>query len=85
MAFWMQSIFTSKFIFFAAVECPAGMVYQQCGSLCVRTCDNFNDDIICEGGCAEGCFCPDGEVLFEGECVNPTRCTGNRNNYRIIT
>ena len=59
-----------------AVECPAGMVYQQCGSLCVQTCDNINNDTICEGGCAEGCFCPDGEVLFEGECVNPTRCTG---------
>ena len=62
------------------MECPAGMVYQQCGSLCVQTCDNINDDSICEGGCAEGCFCPDGEVLFEGECVQPARCTGRSDN-----
>ena len=61
---------------FIAVECPPGMVYQQCASLCVRTCDNINDNVICEGGCAEGCFCPYDQVLFEGQCVNPSRCTG---------
>ena len=58
------------------MECPAGMVYQQCGSFCAKTCDNINDEIICEGGCADGCFCPDGKVLFEGQCVDPSRCTG---------
>ena len=79
------AIFSNKNLFLTAVECPAGMVYQQCESLCVRTCDNINDDIICEGGCAEGCFCPDGEVLFEGECVNPTRCTGKRNIVMLYT
>ena len=61
------------------------MVYQQCGSLCVQTCDNINDDSLCEGGCAEGCFCPDGEVLFEGECVQPARCTGSQLYIAVIT
>ena len=64
-----------KFVF-TAVECPPGMVYKQCASLCVQTCDNINENVICEGGCAEGCFCPDEQVLFEGQCVNPSRCTG---------
>jgi len=37
------------------------MVYQQCGFICHQTCDNIND--TCYGGCAEGYFCPDGQVI----------------------
>ncbi|XP_065894203.1 uncharacterized protein [Dysidea avara] len=54
--------------------CPAGMTYQQCGPLCPQTCDNL--DQPCEGGCAEGCFCPFGEVLLGGMCVNNSQCEG---------
>jgi len=50
------------------------MVYQQCGPLCVRTCDNIGTD--CPGGCAEGCFCPDGLVTLNGRCVHPIACPG---------
>ena len=50
------------------------MVYQQCGPLCPQICDNL--DQPCEGGCTEGCFCPVGQVLLDGECVEPLRCTG---------
>ena len=50
------------------------MVYQQCGALCSQTCDNIGEE--CEGGCAEGCFCPENQVLLDGECVDPFRCTG---------
>ena len=50
------------------------MVYQQCGPLCVRTCDNVGAD--CPGGCAEGCFCPDGLVTLNGRCIDPIACPG---------
>lgn len=61
-------------IYTVAVECPNGMVYQQCGTLCPPTCENIESDEVCVGGCAEGCFCPIGQVLFEGSCVNPAKC-----------
>ena len=59
-----------------AVECPPGMIYQQCGALCPQTCDN-TDITNCPGGCAEGCFCPDGLVISNGRCIDPLTCPGN--------
>ena len=56
-------------------ECPTGMVYQQCGSLCPRTCDNV-EMLNCQSGCAAGCFCPDGQVMYNGRCVHPIVCPG---------
>ena len=58
-----------------ATECPPGMVYQQCGSLCPQTCDN-TEATICPSGCAEGCFCPDGLVAHDGNCIEPLTCPG---------
>ena len=58
------------------IECPPGMVYQQCGSLCPQNCDNTNIT-NCHGGCAEGCFCPDGLVTSNGRCIDPVACPGN--------
>ena len=58
-----------------AVNCPSGMVYQQCGPLCPQTCDT-NEDEECSGGCVEGCFCPSGTVLFNNNCINETDCQG---------
>ena len=51
------------------------MVYQQCGSLCPQTCDNI-DTTVCISGCAEGCFCPDGLVADNGNCIEPLTCPG---------
>ena len=51
------------------------MVYQQCGPSCPQTCDT-NEDTDCSGGCVEGCFCPSGQVLYEGNCINETECEG---------
>jgi len=57
-----------------ATQCPTGMVYQQCGPICPQTCDSINK--TCYGGCAEGCFCPDGQVVDElGLCVDDSLCT----------
>ena len=57
------------------VECPPGMIYRQCGSLCPRTCDN-TETLTCQSGCAKGCFCPDGQVVYNGRCVHPIVCPG---------
>jgi len=58
-----------------AIECPAGMVFQQCGSLCPQTCDNVGQG-PCSSGCAEGCFCPDDQVLINGVCRHALVCPG---------
>jgi len=58
-----------------ATECPTGMVYQQCGSLCPQTCDNVGTS-NCLAGCAEGCFCPEGLVTHNGNCIEPLTCPG---------
>ena len=58
-----------------AIDCPGGMVYQQCGPLCPQTCDT-NEDEECSGGCVEGCFCPSGTVLYNNNCINVTDCQG---------
>jgi len=57
------------------LTCPEGMAYQQCGPVCPQTCDT-NEDIDCNGGCNEGCFCPDGEVFYNGNCIRRADCPG---------
>lgn len=51
------------------------MVYHQCGPLRPQTCDNYGI-ANCAYGCAEGCFCPDGLVLNDGNCIEPLTCPG---------
>ena len=50
------------------------MIYQQCGPLCPQTCDTNEDE--CSGGCVEGCFCPSGKVLWNGNCIDSSECAG---------
>jgi len=58
-----------------AIQCPAGSSYKQCGSLDPQTCDSTN--VTLYGGCAEGCFCPEGQVTNHlQECVTPAYCSG---------
>jgi len=65
-------------VLLTAATCPDGMIFQQCGSFCPKTCDemNNNDAVPCEGRCAQGCFCPPGQYLKDGECVDAEICTG---------
>ena len=58
-----------------AFECPVGMVYQQCGQACPQTCDTVGRS-DCASGCVEGCYCPNGTVLQEGNCINAPLCAG---------
>ena len=62
-------------LIFTAIECPKGMVYQQCGQACPQTCDSEEGE-DCTGGCVEGCFCPSGKVVWNGNCINSSECAG---------
>ena len=64
-----------KFLIDGGDECPLGMVYQQCGSLCPQTCQNI-DLLDCPSGCASGCFCPHGQVMQDGRCIDSILCPG---------
>ena len=48
------------------------MSFQQCGPLCPQVCDA---PATCSSGCAEGCFCPTGQLTdSNGQCVAPQAC-----------
>ena len=59
----------------AVTVCPNDMVYKRCGPFCPPTCDDIegsscSNRFICE----QGCFCPDGTVLKNNECIDPEKC-----------
>ena len=57
------------------VKCPAGQVYQVCGSACNATCSNIAEDPNCEDTCIEGCACPSGLTLNDkNQCVPVDEC-----------
>ena len=67
--------FDSFCVFLSA--CPIdGQEYTTCGSSCPLTCDNFNDTILCNTACWEGCECPSGTVIDveKRRCVEPSQC-----------
>lgn len=60
-------------------NCPPGLVWQDCGSSCERTCSNLQDyksqNISCdESQCVAGCFCPAGMIKKGDHCVAPEKC-----------
>ena len=70
-----EKLFVAFSLLFVAINCPSGLVYQQCGPVCPQACDT-NEDTDCRNGCVEGCFCPNGKVLHKGMCVNAADCEG---------
>ena len=55
------------------VTCPGGKVYKECGSPCARDCSSVN--AVCgDTSCIDGCFCPDGQVSHNGQCIAATTC-----------
>ena len=55
------------------MKCPADRVYEPCRSECEKTCSNLNEP--CTEDLSEGCFCPEGTILSNGDCVLPNNCT----------
>ena len=58
----------------ASGRCTGGKEWQECGTACPLTCDNYNTPLACTEQCVEGCFCPEGTVLHEEECVAISDC-----------
>ena len=59
------------------MACPNGMIYQECGTACPNTCENYADPPVCIDHCVDGCFCPPGQVLLDNStCVDVEDCPG---------
>ncbi|KAM4026917.1 LOW QUALITY PROTEIN: SCO-spondin-like [Anomaloglossus baeobatrachus] len=60
------------------MQCDNGLMYEACGPACPQTCRSRGLDaavLHCAHlSCVEGCFCPQGKVLHDGGCIDPTEC-----------
>lgn len=56
------------------LQCESGMVYQECGSTCAASCWSQSEDEDCSTVCVEGCHCPNGTVLQNGQCIERQEC-----------
>lgn len=56
-------------------KCSADKSYNECGSLCLKTCTN-REQTTCPGDhCVEGCLCPPGNVLDANSlCIPEAMC-----------
>ncbi|XP_063975011.1 hemocytin [Diachasmimorpha longicaudata] len=65
-------------IYNCPIHCPAPLVYKDCfRNKCEASCENLQEIEPCPhmpGVCFPGCFCPDGLVRHEEECIAPTEC-----------
>ncbi|PNJ16503.1 MUC5B isoform 1 [Pongo abelii] len=60
------------------LTCPPTKVYKPCGPIQPATCNSRNQNPQLEG-LAEGCFCPEDQILFNahtGICVQACPCVG---------
>ncbi|WAR09832.1 MUC6-like protein [Mya arenaria] len=54
-------------------QCPGNQIHKECGSMCQKTCQSPSS--ACEDhSCIDGCFCPDGMVLLNDQCVQKSEC-----------
>merc|ERR1719318_1800233 len=56
---------------FCPFECPSGQVYNSAGSTPVPTCLDRNPTPT---GTVRGCYCPAGQFLQDGRCINANQC-----------
>ena len=62
------------------VVCEGSKEYQECGTACPPTCDSLlhpYDLLLCPAVCSAGCFCPEGTVLHNDQCIPPEQCPSN--------
>ncbi|XP_075731468.1 sushi, von Willebrand factor type A, EGF and pentraxin domain-containing protein 1-like isoform X2 [Rhipicephalus microplus] len=52
--------------------CPPGMEFNTCGPVITPRCSPHNK--IRNGPCMPGCFCPGGQVLHKGRCIDKHEC-----------
>lgn len=49
-------------------QCPPGQIYNECGNACDDLCPDAG--VICTLECTPGCYCPAGQMMVDGECVD---------------
>lgn len=57
------------------MKCPAYLVYDHCHKACIKICENSTSLSVCKDYPTEGCFCPNGQVVFNDSCVGEEVCT----------
>ncbi|XP_041365590.1 SCO-spondin-like, partial [Gigantopelta aegis] len=55
------------------IACPTNMVYKECGSSCQKKCTDLSPTCT-DNTCVDGCFCRDGTILHNGQCISPNAC-----------
>ncbi|KAM4705238.1 SCO-spondin-like [Rhinophrynus dorsalis] len=57
-------------------DCGGGQVNWECGRPCPRSCEDLQADTVCWDlpGCQPSCGCPDGQLIQDGACVDPSEC-----------
>ncbi|XP_041111290.1 von Willebrand factor-like [Polyodon spathula] len=60
---------------FCAQQCPSSMVFDSCKTGCIQQCASPFNSTLCMDTPTEGCFCPPGKVLDNGECVKEEACS----------
>ena len=74
MVFMIQ--FSFLFSDVATEECIGDLVWNDCGSPCTATCDNYKD-LVCIERCDRRCECPrDRPILRDGRCIKEEQCPG---------
>lgn len=61
--------------FFLAIHCENGRIYKACGPIYEQSCGSAVEGIdISPTNCNEGCFCPDGTIQHDGNCIRIDDC-----------
>lgn len=68
-------VFSSTKIFFiSAISCENGRIYKACGPIYEKSCGSAAENEISEANCNEGCYCPDGTIQHDGNCIRIEEC-----------
>ncbi|XP_055299432.1 fibrillin-1-like [Sitodiplosis mosellana] len=63
------------------LECNAGFVFNNCGPRTERTCASAYED---RSVCVPGCFCPNGMIKHNGNCIQSNQCPCSRNGVEYM-
>ncbi|CAH2325671.1 otogelin [Pelobates cultripes] len=56
------------------ITCENDLVYSECINCCPSSCQQRKSCIDNEIACVDGCYCPEGLIFENGECVQPSEC-----------
>lgn len=73
----LLNVFVSFFLnfsFYIALACENGRIYKSCGPTYEQSCGSAVENDISTANCNEGCFCPDGTIQHNGNCIRIEEC-----------